>query len=209
MLFRRTKNRRPSGLEWGIRESLTSYVAHLPDGVVAVDGVADLVDGAHPPRFFFPEVSRARGEVRFGGTVQIIGHRGMLRITACDPWLAFGDGRAFLSLIPSEGAARVVIAVLPAVEGEPIDAVGAQLTADGAAWLGPQYSEADDASVVTYAPTESNYRTGFSVIDKRISFAWPNATPVNNSIVSLGLPGELLRSVRISHRSLAKSQRVA
>ena len=146
MLFRRTKSRRPSGLEWGIRESLTSYVAHLPDGV------ADLVDGAHPPRFFFPEVSRARGEVRFGGTVQIIGHRGMLRITACDPWLAFGDGRAFLSVVPSEGSARVVVAVLPAVEGEPIEAVGAQLTAEGAAWLGPQYSEADEASVVAYVP---------------------------------------------------------
>jgi hypothetical protein len=137
---------------------LTTYVAHLPDGVVAADGVADLVDGAHPPRFFFPELSRTDREVRFGGAVEIIGHRGMLRISARDPWLAFADGRALLSVIPGEGSRRIVVAVLPAIEGEYIDAVGAELTADGAAWLGPQYAEADEASVVTYRPTSTSAR---------------------------------------------------
>lgn len=155
MLFRRTRDRAVAGLEWGIRGSLTTYVAQLPDGVVAVDGVADLVDGAHPPRFHFPELSRTGLEARFGGTVRIIGHRGMLRISARDPWLSFGDGSAHLSIIPGEELPRIVVADVPVPGTGKIDGETARLTSDGAAWLGPQYAAGDEASVVTYVPTST------------------------------------------------------
>ena len=75
------KRQRP-GLEWGIRESLTAYVAHLPDGVISVDEIADIVPRTHPPRFFFPLISLSPEEARFAGSARIAGHGGMLIVTA-------------------------------------------------------------------------------------------------------------------------------
>lgn len=152
MLFHFKRKPYRAGLEWGVRESLTAYVTQLPDGVVAVTGAADFVSGAHPPRFRFPEVSRTERQVRFAGAVQIVGHRGMLRVAASDPWLTLDRGVAALSIKTEQNAARITVAEVTIADLAWADEAPAVLTTDGAMWLGPNYSPGDAASTVSLSP---------------------------------------------------------
>ncbi|WP_395638663.1 HtaA domain-containing protein [Pseudolysinimonas sp.] len=159
MLF--TRKRQKPGLEWGVRDSLTAYVDGLPDGVIAVDGIADIVPKTHPPRFWFPLIEMSGDEVRFAGTAQITGHGGLLRVTVRDPRLHFDQSRVVLSVASDLRDERLFVAV---VERGQLDPHGwhdeaAHLTADGAAWLGPNYSAGDAVSPITYRPTSPSALT--------------------------------------------------
>lgn len=137
------------GLEWGIRESLTSYVAGLPDGVVAASGSARIVPGTHPPRFFFPEAASSDDRLQFIGVVEIVGHRGMLRVFARDPWLTLGSRVSELSIVPDDHADRITLAEIVGLERDDPAPRPAWLTEAGAHWLGPRYTSGDEASAVS------------------------------------------------------------
>ena len=149
------RERQRPGLEWGIRESLTAYVAHLPDGVISVDEIADFVPKTHPPRFFFPLISLSPEEARFAGSARIAGHGGMLIVIARSPYLHIDGDHVQLSVESADGRGRLTVAELDR------DGLGvanwqdatARLTVDGAAWLGPNYSAGDSVSPLTYRAT--------------------------------------------------------
>ncbi|MEC3853900.1 HtaA domain-containing protein [Paenarthrobacter ureafaciens] len=149
MFFRRRLNR--PGLVWGIRESLTSYVASLPDGAISVDEGADFVPKVHPPRFWFPFVSHTEREAHFSGAASISAHGGLLQVVARDPWLHFAANRTVLSLFSDGIDRRIQVAVVGTVDRAIQRAeMPAHLTVEGAAWLGPNYSPGDPVSSLTF-----------------------------------------------------------
>ncbi len=150
MFFRRSRQK--PGLVWGVRESLTRYVAGLPDGLIATDGIADVYDDAGIPRFSFPfvEADPTEGEVRFAGSAEISGHGGLLRILVVEPRLRFRAGGAELSIGTSLEGSRAAVAWIPGVAaGGGWDDADSVLTAEGAEWLGPQYPAGAPAAPVT------------------------------------------------------------
>ncbi|WP_254716718.1 HtaA domain-containing protein [Actinomadura sp. WMMB 499] len=89
---------RDLGLVWGVKSSLLSYLAALPDTEVQVEpGSGRLLDG----RFYFsPDPSSAhdgtRGSHRFRGAVRFRAHAGMLDVTVCDPRFETSDEGAWV-----------------------------------------------------------------------------------------------------------------
>ncbi|GGV36329.1 hypothetical protein GCM10010182_70560 [Actinomadura cremea] len=92
---------RDLGLVWGVKSSLLSYLAALPDTEVQLEpGSGRLLDG----RFYF-SLDRSStnggtgGPHRFRGAVRFRAHAGMLDVTICDPrFEASGHGTWAMSI---------------------------------------------------------------------------------------------------------------
>jgi hypothetical protein len=89
------------GLVWGVKSSLLSYLAALPDTEVQLGpGSGRLLDG----RFYFSlDPSSTVGDTgephRFRGAVRFRAHAGMLDVTICDPrFEASGNGTWVMSI---------------------------------------------------------------------------------------------------------------
>lgn len=136
-----------SALEWGIKASLLGYVRAMADGeVIVADGAHVLENGS----FSFPEIS----PLRFGGSVTLIGHGGMMRVVIRDPAIdQVGDEIALSIADPDDETVRLAFATVAALEeGDDgsILVIGTALTADGAdLFFGPYVTGTplDDATV--------------------------------------------------------------
>lgn len=152
MLFRR--GRIAPGLEWGVRETLTTYLANLPDGVIRAEEPATFVRRQYPPRFHFPVQLLSDDEVRFSGGIHMTAHGGLLRVWARMPALHFHGDHVDLSVEDAEGC-RLLIG---AADGEPLTTAGGsatpRLTEEGAAWLGGSYLAGDRLSRLIFRPTQ-------------------------------------------------------
>ena len=93
---------RVSALVWGVKASLLDYVRGMPDGAVAVDGAIESADG-----FTFPSAAGPDdGILRFGGSVTLTGHSGMMRVVIADPWVAV-DARELSIADPDDPTGRL------------------------------------------------------------------------------------------------------
>ncbi|MCW2289935.1 HtaA domain-containing protein [Leucobacter luti] len=125
-----------SHLEWGIKESLITYVRDMPDGVVStIDPATETATGF---RFAASTVPAAAAELRFSGTVTLTGHSGMLRIVIADPWLeplSTGQSAWLLTIAdPFAPGARLEFASLGQVTRDATGSLvgsGTELTAAG------------------------------------------------------------------------------
>jgi Htaa len=90
---------RDLGLAWGVKSSLMSYLAALPDTEVQLGpGSGQLLDG----RVYFsldPSYRDTEEVHQFRGAVRYRAHAGMLDVTICDPCLELsGDGAWVMSI---------------------------------------------------------------------------------------------------------------
>jgi hypothetical protein len=92
----------PAGLIWGIKRSFVSYISRLPDGSVAAEDGAAIVDGSffrfEPDGGTYDPLTTA-GNLKFRGQVQLRGHYGMLSVLLADPWIEFDNGAAVVSIV--------------------------------------------------------------------------------------------------------------
>jgi Htaa. len=117
-----------TALEWGIKKSLIGYVRGMDDGRILVgDGATASDDGV----FVFP----GDDELRFRGSVTLLGHDGMMRVVVQDPWIERDGGRWMLSIADPDDPARLAFVTIEAL-GVDEDGVrhgtGVALTSDGA-----------------------------------------------------------------------------
>jgi hypothetical protein len=86
------------GLTWGIKRSFIRYIAALPDGRHAMSDCAYLGETSY---FTFPPAPSpdAPQVMRFGGTVRIGGHGGMLDILIAEPWVEMAESGPILSVV--------------------------------------------------------------------------------------------------------------
>lgn len=86
------------GLAWGIHQPFRDYVERMTDGVLQLQGAAQLLDTGE---ILFPlEAVDAQDQtLRFGGGAVFQGHRGMMAVPVDQPWLEFLDEQVFLTII--------------------------------------------------------------------------------------------------------------
>lgn len=87
-------------LVWKVKGSLRDYVLGRAGGSIrAFDGAMDSEDG-----FMFPSVSAGEGSVRFGGTIVLSGHGGLMEIALGEPWLTRAHDTWLISLADPENS---------------------------------------------------------------------------------------------------------
>jgi len=101
---------RVAGLAWGVHGPFRDYVQRMPDGqMTARDGAEKLATG----ETFFPLDSVTSDELRFTGTLEFIGHHGMLAVVIQQPWLQRQGGQWHLTIVdPFEPGARMPFVVV-------------------------------------------------------------------------------------------------
>ena len=101
---------RVTGLAWGVHGPFRDYVQRMSDGQIAArDGAEMLATG----ETFFPLDSSASDELRFCGTLEFVGHHGMLAVTIQEPWLRNQDGQWHVSVVdPFEPTTRMSFVVV-------------------------------------------------------------------------------------------------
>ena len=87
-------------LEWGIKDSLLTYIENVA-GEVVCEGAARTEDG-----FWFPD--KQTGGLQFDGSVTFLAHEGVLRVMIMRPAITFESGRCFLTVESTTG--RISIA---------------------------------------------------------------------------------------------------
>lgn len=148
-----------TGLVWGIKASLVSYVRGLDDGGIAVNVPAELASHGQASnlegveRFVFApdlngshfDTSTQTGQLRFKGVVTFSGHFNTMRMELCDPRLDLRGGTGTLSIRTNgligtprwDAIARANIHSSPnSLSGMSINLA---LTAAGRMLFGPQY----------------------------------------------------------------------
>lgn len=151
-------------LEWGIKQSLVTYVIGMEDGSAAVSPPARVIrDGFRFPRLEPDPAAGAAalgdGVLRFSGSVRLSGHGGMLQLVVEDPWLVPGasdaDPWALTIADAYEPGSRLPFATFARLDADDdggATARGTRLTAEGAdLFLAGPYSEGtelDDPRVV-------------------------------------------------------------
>ncbi|WP_350351674.1 HtaA domain-containing protein [Microbacterium sp. A8/3-1] len=143
-------------LGWGVKASLRHYVEDSSSGHIESRDGAER-DGRSV--FWFPSVDAvddadSRIDVlRFAGSVEFVGHHGMLSLPIRDPWLESRRSGYVLSIVdPDDRAARVDFVTVGHIGTGPTGIIGGRvaLTADGADLiLGPyeEGTEFDDLEV--------------------------------------------------------------
>lgn len=130
---------RGTALEWGIKDTLVSYVRGMKDGSVTVSAPAREIGGA----FWFPATPAAsaagNSTLKFSGSVALSGHGGMLKLIFEDPWLVPGnlptDPWTLTINDPYEPGARLAFATIARLTRHPDGSATASetwLTSDGA-----------------------------------------------------------------------------
>lgn len=152
----------PAGLVWGIKRSFINYISRLPDGSVAADDGAVIVDGSFfrfAPDGGNHDPLTAAEVIKFRGQVRLRGHYGMLSVLIADPWLELDNSAAVLSIVDvrqwPERTARVPLLQLPSARLVDVGArhsvqeTPALLTAEGAEIFNDQYQAGTAMDPVT------------------------------------------------------------
>lgn len=149
-------------MSWGVKRSLVSYVAKLPDGSFSTAAGATMDSERHEFAFEYAGYSWTTDDdeftAKYRGILEIRGHGTMLHIVVIDPWIVFKGEAVHLTVAAdADSAERIQFAKLlissPPETGDGLNqwaAIPARLTEDGGYLLGPQYFEGQMLDPVTF-----------------------------------------------------------
>lgn len=104
------RSERVAGLAWGVHAPFRQYMQRMPDGRMSARDGAEILATEET---FFPVDSATSGELRFTGSLEFVGHHGMLAVTVRHPWLQRHDDQWHVSVIdPFDPAARMPFVVV-------------------------------------------------------------------------------------------------
>ncbi len=146
----------PTKLNWGIKESLLSYIESLDDGTIELESPArregtGFAFSLAPNRTDFDE-EKFYGLLQFEGAVHMSGYHGAMNITIRDPQLIIKSGQGVLSVEVESvfsGKRFDPIAVVKRVDGVETPTFITRLTSEGQMLFGPQYSPGQELSPFT------------------------------------------------------------
>lgn len=98
-----------TGLAWGMHRQFRDYIQRMSDGrMLAADGAELLETG----ETWFPldHTSTTDTELRFTGSLQFVGHHGMLAVNIQQPWLQHSADTTSLTIIdPFDPTSRMAL----------------------------------------------------------------------------------------------------